>query len=119
MIELLERLNESFAAVSERIEGLDGRLASLEDTVGSFRGLSEFAESLTQDGWFENSFAEKIGDKFNEGLGEKLDEVTEKLGEIAESVSDLPEKIASASEDICDKLDVIDTSISNIDVSGD
>jgi len=118
MIELLERLNESFTAVSDKIEALDGRLGSLEETVSSFRGLSEVAESLTRSSLFEDSFAERIGDKFNEGIRERLDEVTEKLGAIAETVSEIPQRIDSASENICDKLNDVDRSISNIDLSG-
>lgn len=93
MIELLSEIKDQLEKLGERVEGLETKLES-------FGGLSDLAASFTQEGFFTDSFAERVGEKFNEGISEKLGSIGDELG--------------SKLDSIAEKLDDVNTSIGNI-----
>jgi hypothetical protein len=92
MIDLLSEIKDQLSSLGDRVE-------SVENKLDSFSGLSDLAESLTSEGLFSDSFAERVGEKFNEGICDKLDSIGEdlgsKLGTIADKLDDVNSSIGS------------------------
>lgn len=101
--EQADRMIELLSEIKEQIDALNERVSSVEDKFGALDDLSDLARNLTNEGVFADSFAGQIGEKFNEGITEALDNVSENLG--------------SKLDEVASKLDDVNSSIQSIDLS--
>ena len=101
----LEEKLEPLSDIKEELGNISGHVGEVETKLESFSGLSDLAQSLTEEGFFTDSFAERVGEKFNEGISEALTSIGENLG--------------GKLETIAEKLDEVNSSVSDISLSSD
>ena len=70
---------EIFDEINSKLESIDNKLETMSD-------YSNLTSALTSEGWFEDSLASQIGEKFTEPLIDKLDEIINKLDDISSNM---------------------------------
>ena len=70
---------EIFDEINSKLESIDNKLETMSD-------YSNLTSALTSEGWYEDSLAIQLGEKFTDPLIDKLDEIINKLDDISSNM---------------------------------